>query len=396
MASFAETITVEDLERDPYPIYERLREESPVAFVPAINSWLATRWEDVQIVSNKPEIFSAEDDNAPVVRHFGSPAIIHADGAVHKELRKGLAAHYMPAKVAAYIEELARPIAQAHIVRLHNKGQAELMSEYFEPVSVLCLAKTFGLDSLGSDVLMDWFHGLAMGAINFAQDPERTRLCDETKAQIEAALDPILTRLEKESDGSPLSHLLHHSMPEGQVRSREFILPSVYVTLLGGMQEPGHGGANTLFGLLQNPDQLATLLDDRGTWIPKAVQEGVRWIAPIGTQGRSPKLDFEIAGITIPKGESISAVLASANRDGAVFDQADSFDIARKGATIASFGFGPHFCAGKWFATAQMEIMLDVLFEMLTNIQLVPGSPPEFFGWEFRAPTAFNVTFEAS
>ena len=288
MSGFAESITVEDLERDPYPIYEQLREESPVAFVPAINSWLATRWEDVQIVSNKPEIFSAEDDNAPVVRHFGSPAIIHTDGAVHKELRKGLAAHYMPGKVASYIDGLARPIAKQHIERLRNNGQAELMSEYFEPVSVLCLAKTLGLGDVGSEVLMEWFHGLAMGAINFAQDPERTKQCDETKVQIEAALDPLLTRLEQEGDGSPLSHLLHHSMPEGEVRSRDFILPSVYVTLLGGMQEPGHGGANTLFGLLHNPEQLGALMNDPKTWVPKAVQEGVRWIAPIGTQGRSP------------------------------------------------------------------------------------------------------------
>lgn len=395
MTTFTESITVEALESDPYPIYERLRQESPVAFVPAINSWLATRWEDMNTVSSNPAIFSAEDEDAPVVRHFGSPAIIHTDGAVHRELRKGLAAHYMPAKVATYIEELARPIAKQHIERFRHAGQAELMSEFFEPVSVLCLAKTLGLGDIGADVLMDWFHGLAMGAINFGRDPERTKICDDTKTQIATALDPILTRLESEADSSPLSHLLHHSLPEGQVRSRDFILPSVYVTLLGGMQEPGHGAANTLFGLLQNPDQLTTLRNDPKSWITRAVQEGVRWIAPIGTQGRSPVEDFEMAGVVVPKGASISSVLASANRDPAVFDHADLFDMSRKPSTIASFGFGPHFCAGKWFANAQMEIMLDVLFEMLGDIRLIPDNPPEFFGWEFRAPTSFKVQFTA-
>lgn len=394
MSNFLESITVEALERDPYSIYERLRDETPVAFIPAVNSWLATRWEDVNKVSNTPSIFSANDDNAPVVRHFGSPAIIHVDGAVHQELRKGLAAHYAPSKVKQYIDALVRPIATEYIEKFRTRGHAELVSEYFEPVSVLCLAKTLGLDGFGADTLTGWFHGLAMGAINYARDEERSKICNKAMSEIETALDPILTQLETEHDGSPLSHLLHHSMPENQVRDRAFIMPSVFVTLLGGMQEPGHGAATTLVGLLQNPDQMEMLLEDKEKWIPKAVPEGLRWIAPIGTQGRSPLKDVELAGVIVPKGDSILSMIASANRDSTIFKDADSFDMTRNASKIATFGFGPHFCAGKWFASAQMKIVLTILLEMLDDIQLVPDKSPKFFGWEFRAPTSLHVSFK--
>ena len=76
MGSFLESITVEDLETDPYPIYARLRREAPVAYVPAVNSWLATRWDDVAAIGKDPDLFSAEDPNAPVCVAFGMPAII--------------------------------------------------------------------------------------------------------------------------------------------------------------------------------------------------------------------------------------------------------------------------------------------------------------------------------
>lgn len=391
---FSESITLASLERDPYEIYKVLREEEPIAWVPVLHTWLATRWEDVKTITKSPLEFSAEDANAPVVRHFGSPAIIHADGETHSELRKGIAPYYKPGKVADYIDDLVRPIAMAHVDKFRRRGRAELMSEYFEPVSVLALGHTFGLGEIGSETLIDWFHGLAMGAINFSRDPLRTEQCDAAKTRINIALDPILTRLEREPDGTPLSHLLHHSMPANETRSRDFIMPSVFVTLLGGMQEPGHGAASTLFGLMKNPDQMKMLIADPAKWIPKAVQEGIRWIAPIGTQGRMAAQDIELAGMTVPKGSSISAVIASANRDSSIFTNPDIFDMARDASNTATFGFGPHFCAGKWFSQSQMEIMLEVLFDVLGEVNFAPKQSPEFFGWEFRAPTSLEVTFK--
>ena len=395
MSTFAQSVTLDDLETDPYAVYARLRAESPVAFVPAVNSWLVSRWDDVNTVTNTPALFSAEDDNAPVVRHFGKPAIIHTDGEVHKTLRGGIAPYYMPRKVAEYIEPLVRPLAQDRIRGLNSRGAAELISEYFEPVSALSLAHTFGLKDISAETLTDWFHGLSMGAINFERDPERTAICDRTIADIDAALAPVLDRVEVAPDDTPLSTMMRHGLPEGEIRPRDYIMPSIRVALLGGMQEPGHGAATTLVGLLQNPEQLAMVQDDPDTLLPKAVLEGVRWIAPIGTQGRTPIKDTELGGVMIPAGQTVSALIASANRDAQKFKDPDAFDITRTETAQAAFGFGQHFCAGKWFSLAQMNILLRVLFEELEDIRFHNGAAPQFLGWEFRAPRDFHVTFKA-
>ncbi|MEJ8572706.1 cytochrome P450 [Microbaculum marinum] len=391
MGSFLDSITVEQLETDPYPVYARLRREAPVAFVPAVNSWLATRWDDVAAIGKDPDLYSAEDPNAPVCVAFGMPAIIHVDGDVHKALRDGIAPHYLPRKVAGYIDALVRPVAEDLVAKIGSNGSTDLMAEYFEPISVLSLARSFGVMDADVPTLRRWFQGLAQGAINFERDPDRAAVCAATRAEIEETLDPILTRLARESDGSPIAHMMHHGMSDGEVRAREFIMPSILVTLLGGMQEPGHGGGSTLIALLDNPDQLDEVRADMERMLPKAIQEGIRWMAPIGTQIRVPTRDTELGGVTVPKGQTIAAVVASASRDEARFADPDRFDIHRDEGGHASFGFGPHFCAGKWFANAQIEVALRVLLENTSEIHLDGSQPPVFRGWEFRAPTSLHV-----
>lgn len=73
--SYADAITVEALEHDPYTIYARLRRESPVAYVPAANIWFVTKWRDVETVTKRPDLFGAEVPTSPVERSFGSPTI---------------------------------------------------------------------------------------------------------------------------------------------------------------------------------------------------------------------------------------------------------------------------------------------------------------------------------
>ena len=391
--SFADGITIEALETDPYPIYARLRRESPVAFVPAANVWFATRWSDVETVTKSPETFTAEVPTSPVELSFGKPTILTVEGAAHKELRGGIEPHYRPRKVAAYIEALVRPIAEEHLASFANAGHAELMQDYFEPISVLSLARSFGLHDTDVPTLRRWFHGLSQGAINYERDQRRQAISDQICAEVDAAMLPLIERLSATPDQSPLSHMLHDGMPEGETRPASFILPSVKVTLLGGMQEPGHGAGTVLTGLLLNPDQMEALLGDMDGLLPKAVNEGLRWVAPIGTQLRLARHDTKLGGVAIPAGAAVSAILASANRDESRFTEPARFNLHRTEGSHAAFGFGHHFCAGRWFATAQIEIALRVLLEKLPRLQMDAARPPVFRGWEFRAPASLHVTF---
>jgi cytochrome P450 len=398
------TVTVEELEADPYPVYARLRREAPVCFVPAVGLWFVTRHDDVDFVASRPDLFTAELDDSPVDRTFGSPTIITVDGERHLDLRRGLDSKYRPKQVHGYIDDLVRPIAERVLDELAGRDRAELMASYFEPVSVLSLGRVLGIDYLGADRLRDWFWRLHLGVINFEGNPERAGVGTACSREIDEVLGPVFDRLEASPDDSTISHLLHSGMPGGGCRARDFVMPTLKVILLGGMQEPGHAGGSALAGLLASPAQLSAVRDDPAGLLPAVVEEGLRWVSPIGTQTRQAVTGTALGGITIPAGAPVGSLVSSANRDEAKFADPDRFDIfrhlpgARPGPAapahrpaVLAFGAGKHFCAGHAFSRAQVRIALEALLARFPGLALDPARPPEFRGWEFRAPRRLDV-----
>lgn len=390
MATFAESITVADLDRDPYPIYSRLRKESPVAYVPAVNLWLVTRAKDVEFVTTHPELFTAEVTDSVLDRSFKGKSLLTMDGAEHIAMRKSLDSKYRPRTVSTYITDLVEPIARNQLNVIVSENRSELVSSYFEPISVLGLGAVLGLGHLSAETLQHWFHGLAMGATNFERDPEKQKISDLVESEMNHELMPIMERLLEHPDDSTMSHMLHSGMPEGERRTPEYILPTLKLTILGGMQEPGHGAAATFYALAKIPGAFDRLIKNPDLW-DDVIQEGLRWIAPIGTQTRQATADIELGGVVIPAGAAVAAVVASASRDESVFENPDDFDMDRPRQSNASFGYGPHFCAGHAFARELEKISLQVLIEGLPNISIADDEVVQFFGWEFRAPTELNA-----
>lgn len=390
--NLASQVTVADLETDPYPIYARLRQSEPVAWVPAVNLWLVTRASDVEYVTTHPELFQAQVEGSPLDRSFGGPTILTLDGERHLDLRRSLDSRYKPRVVASYIDDLVTPIAEAalDVVLASSDRRCELMHTYFEPISVLSLGAVLGLGHLPATTLQDWFHGLAMGAINFESDPAKQAINDQTAREIDAELRPLMRELATSPDDSTIAAMLTSGCPVGEARTIDDVLPSLKVIILGGMQEPGHGAGSCLYGLLSNPDQWELLQAEPERW-DDAVHEGLRWVAPIGTQTRQATQDVELGGTVIPQGAPVGAVVASACRDEAIFDEPDRFDITRPRMPNAAFGYGPHFCAGHAFAREQERIALELLARALPNLRL--ESEPAFRGWEFRAPTELHVAW---
>lgn len=389
--SVVSDVSVEELDRDPYPLYQALRRQTPVAYIPAVDTWFVTRHTDVAFVAEHPDLFPAEHGDSPVEVTFGRPTLITVDGPVHHDLRRSFDPNFRPRRVNEYIEGLVRPLAEQYAARLRNADGAELMSQYFEPISVLSLAGVLGLGDVDVDTLRRWFHGMNLGATNFERDPDKQTEADAVCAEIDALVVPRMERLRHAPDDSTMSHLLHAGAPAGEPRSVDRVLPSLKVAILGGMQEPGHAGGTVLCGLFGEPSQLAEVLADPAATVSAAVEEGLRWVAPIGTQFRTAADDVELGGVTIPKGAGVSAVLASANRDEAVFDDPARFDMYRANRNQAAFGFGKHFCSGHSFARRQMQIALEVLLTHYPRVRPDPGQEPRFRGWEFRAPAELAV-----
>jgi cytochrome P450 len=392
--AWATEITVEQLDEDPYPFYARMRREAPVCFVPAVGLWFVTRWADVELATSHPELIDSSVTPSPLDRVMGGPSILVLDGPPQKKLRAMLDPSMRPRAVEATAPQLVTAIVEERLDAIAERGEAELMSEYFEPVSVLSLGSVLGLAELDGDTLRRWFHGLALGAINFEDDPAKWEVSDATGAEIDSRLAPVLERLWEAPDASMIATMLQHA--EGSFDERvAAVLPTLKVILLGGMQEPGHAAGSTVAGLLES-GQAAAVAADPGGLVRDAVEEGLRWVSPIGTQTRRTLVETELGGIMLPAGANLGVLVSSANRDEDVFGPtAAAFDLFRPRRNHAAFGFGPHFCSGHHFSRVQMRIAVQRLFERLPNLRGDVDRPPVFSGWEFRAPTHLHVRWDA-
>ncbi len=168
-------------------------------------------------------------------------------------------------------------------------------------------------------------------------------------------------------------------------------MPSLKLVLLGGLQEPAHGGATIAHCLLRSPDQAAAVREDPSL-VAAAVEEGLRWTAPIGNLLRGVAPDTVLGGVRLPDGARVILVVASANRDRRIWGPtADEFDLHRPRRTHLSFATGPHYCIGHHFARVQLRIAIAKLLERFPRLRLHPGCETTYWGHEYRSPTALHI-----
>jgi cytochrome P450 len=325
---------------------------------------------------------------------MGGPSILVLDGPPQKKLRAMLEPSLRPRAVEATAPDLVAPIVDELLDGIAERGEADLMSEYFEPVSVLSLGSVLGLPDVAGDTLRRWFHGLAQGAINFEDDSARWAVSDAIGAEIDRELAPVLERLWEEPDATMIATMLQHA--EGSFEERvAAVLPTLKVILLGGMQEPGHAAGSTVAGLLES-DQASAVAADPAGLVRGAIEEGLRWVSPIGTQTRRVLVETELGGVRLPVGANLGALVSSANRDEEIWGPtADAYDLFRPRPNHGAFGFGPHFCSGHHFSRVQMRIAVQRLFERFPSLRADVDRPPVFSGWEFRAPQHLHVQWDA-
>lgn len=386
------TITLEDLETDPYPIYERLRDEEPVSWVPAVELWLVTRWDDVYHVDNHPDLFTAETDPSTLNRTMGVN-MLGSEGPHQRWIRKVVEGPFRPRAVESRTADMLPRLAYRLIDGFHERGEVDLYTEFADPISVLSLRFTLGLDEIPWEDLSRWNAGIMVGLANFEGSPEKQESADEASRELGDAVEVVLHRLEREPDGSVLSRMLHTEI-EGRRMTREEIVANTKLMLSGGLQEPRDLISLAVWALLSHPEAMAEVVADRSLLKP-AIEETLRCYAPVGTSTRQTTGDTELAGVALEEGSLIGAVLSSANRDPRRFTDPERFDIRRKEGAHLAFSTGNHFCLGAWLGRLQARSSLSVLFDRLPNLRLDPERPVEIRGWEFRAPLSVCVRWDA-
>ncbi|NDW05898.1 cytochrome P450 [Jiella pacifica] len=387
---FAAAIALEDLWNDPYPTYERLRNEAPVAFVPAANRYLVTRHADIVELERKPEIFSAHEANSLMIRVMGH-TMIRKDGAAHRRERLACEPALRPGVVKNKWVPTFQAIVDALIDGFEKDGMVDLFDRFAGPCASLSLIAMLGLKDVDQKDLRIWSQAMMDATGNYADDAEVWRRSDEAAAGVDAALDVAIPYLQANPDESLISCMLHADDP----LSREEIAANVKVIIGGGLNEPRDAIATGAYALLADDEQRRLVEADPALW-RKVFEETVRWVSPIGMYPRQTAVDTELAGIPLPAGSRIGVVLAAGNRDETVFQNPDRFDINRPKAPHIAFGGGPHFCLGAWAARAQVgEIALPTLFSRLKNLRLDESEPVRFGGWVFRGPLNLPARWDA-
>src|SRR4051812_12998100 len=196
-------ITVAQLEGDPYPIYEQLREEEPVCFVESVGLWLVTRWADVNYVDKTPDLFTGETQPSTLERTFGRN-LLASEGAYHDRIRSIIYPWFRVNKIGHFPDQVIAPLASELVDSFAERGSADLVAEFAEPLSARVLKRALGLGFVDEETLRRWFVELATGAANFEGDPEKQQIADTASQEVNETVAPVLERLESEPDDTLL------------------------------------------------------------------------------------------------------------------------------------------------------------------------------------------------
>ena len=378
-----EAITLEELERDPYPIYARLREEEPVSWAPAVGLWLVTRFDDVRRVDLDPETFTGATDPSTLNRTMGVN-MLGMEGPDQERIRRIVETPFRPRDVEERTQGMIPRLAHELIDGFAARGRADLFREYCDPMSVRSLRFLLGLDAVAWEDILRWNEGMMPGLANFEGDPAKQAPADDASEALGAAIETVLDRLEREPDGSVLSWMLRYDR-DGDRMTRPEIVANTKLMLSGGLQEPRDVIALAMWAVLSHPGAHRDVMADR-SFVRAAVEETLRWAGPVGTSTRQTTAPATLGGVDLEAGALVGAVLSSANRDPRRFTDPDRFDVHRREGQHLAFAAGTHFCLGAWFGRHLARVSMEILLDRLPGLHLDPERPVTCRGWEFRAP----------
>ena len=388
----ASAITVEALNADPYPIYDELRKLAPIVYVPQIDEWLVTSWDDCRAIGALKDSVQLAPGHPVDKEFFGGPSVLTMSGEKHRGLREGIDQSLKASPVARFLDDGGRDTVIRYIDAIAPLGRGDLSVDLFNKISVRVVGNRLGFDDVADDTLVEWFEALSGGLSNKDGENDASNRAAITLQEIDAYMADKIARLRAKPDETLLSHMLHVGLQGGEgPRTFDDVMPSIRVIILGAFQEPGHSVATTFWGLLNEPEQLRELQASPNEFAPAALRESFRWIAPIGVVAAHPLSDFTYEGVTVPAGAPLSLVVAAANRDPAKFDDAHRFDMHRERTVNATFGYGVHHCSGHQLAKGLGEIMVEETARRLPNLRLDPASPATVSGYLFRGAKSLPV-----
>ncbi len=311
-------------------------------------------------------------------------SITTMDPPEHPRFRRLFQKAFTPAALANWGENVVAPVVDDFLSNIEGRGHAELVGEF---TSRYPFRFIYGQLALPPEHV-DTFHKLTV-ALTCTNYPKMA--VEASRKLGEYFL--LLLQERRDTPGDDLISTLATAEIDGERLPNEVIVSFLRQLMNAGGDTTYRGTSNTLAGLLGNAEQFAAVKQDRSL-IPRAIEEGLRWEAPVVSLQRVANVDVELAGVRIPKGAALDVVIGAANRDESHYADPDVFDISRLRQRHTTFGFGPHICIGQHLARLEMTVALNALLDRLPSLRLDPDlPPPAVHGLALRAAAAIHVIF---
>ncbi|MCS0603490.1 cytochrome P450 [Streptomyces sp. LP11] len=386
---------------DPYPAYAVMREEQPLIWHEATQSYIISRYDDVErVFKDKKSEFTTDNYDWQLEPVHGK-TILQLSGREHA-VRRALVA---PAFRGGDLQEKFLPVIERNSRELidgfRESGSADIVRDYATRFPVNVIADMLGLDKADHARFHRWYTAVIAFLGNLSGDPEVTAAGERTRVEFAEYMIPII-RERRDNLGDDLLSTLCAAEVDGVRMSDEDIKAFCSLLLAAGGETTDKAIASILANLLLHPDQLAAVRADRGL-IPAAFAETLRYTPPVHMIMRQAAADVEVSGGGIPKGATVTCLIGAANRDERRYREPDRFDIFRDDLSTTSafsaaadhlaFALGRHFCVGALLAKSEVEIGLNQLLDAMPDLRLADGFDPVEQGVFTRGPQSLPVRF---
>jgi cytochrome P450 len=359
---------------NPYPTFASLRLDDPVHLLSASagqQTWLLTRYQEAE-AALRDERFVKDPRNAllsgeqrerpPAAADLVSMGMVDFDPPNHTRLRS-LVAPFFTARRIEQWQERIQQVTDALIDAFEDNGKLDLIDAFAFPLPLTVISDMLGIPDGDRPALHQWTKLLAEAF----DHPGTLQQADEPLQDFYNYLLELIERKRQEPGDGLINQLIQAK--DDQLSARELVA-MVFLLITAGHDTTDNLIGSGMYALLTHPEQLA-LLRGNPALIKTAIEEFLRYYSPFMLATRRwARVDVELAGKLIRRGDQVAISLAAANRDGTTFVAPDGLDITRAENHHLSFGKGIHYCIGAPLARLEGQIAIRTLLRRLPNLHL--------------------------
>ena len=363
----------------PWEQYAWLRKNAPVYWHDEPNGpgfWAITKYEDVRTISRLPKVFSSYEtsvmlpDPDPMGLYAQRLMMLNMDPPQHDRFKLLVSRGFTPKNAPLLrpkIEELARDIVDAVLA----KGECDFVTEIAGRLPSGLIAELMGMPRADGERLYDLTEIMHTNDDAIAPPEIKMNAVGEMLSYAQSVAD-----LKRQSPGDDLATILVNAEVDGDHLTDEEFQWFFLLLVNAGGDTTRNLLAAGLQLLLDHPDQRTKLMGDLDGLLGSAVEEMLRYCSPVTHFKRTAMQDTVVGGQSIKAGERVVMFYGSANRDEDIFENADTFDVARHPNPHVAFGAGgPHLCLGMHVARVELAVMFRELLTRMPHIEA--GGPIE-------------------